>query len=82
MWVQSGLVVTVFGHGGLLPPLPTPSYTLVSAKRFLYDAKHGELGELAFVGLIQSLVITRGVAFDEIAMCSMLNVDVAGSVSN
>ena len=52
MWELSGSVVTVFGQGGLPPAPPTPSCTIVSAKRFLHDAQHGTLGDIAFVGLI------------------------------
>ena len=52
MWEQNGLVVIIFGRGGLPPAPPIPAYTEISAKRFLCDAQHGTLGEVAFVGLI------------------------------
>ena len=72
-------MVTVFGRGGLPPATPIPSYTVVSAKRFLYNAQHGAVGEVAFVGLIHPSVTTRGVSSDATAVCSVLSVDMAGS---
>ena len=75
-------MVTVFGRGGLPPALPTPSCTIVPDKRFLHDAQHGTLGDIAFLGLIQPLVITRGVCSDATAACNVLSVDMAGSTSD
>ena len=72
-------MVTVFGCGGLLPAPPTPLCTVVSTKRFLRDAYHGTLGDIAFVGLIQPSLNTRGVSSDATAVCSVLVVDMAGS---
>ena len=72
-------MVTVFGRGGLPPAPLTHSCTIVSAKRFLHDAQHGTLGNIAFVGLIQPSVTTRGVSSDAAAACNMLSVDMAGS---
>ena len=79
MWDQNGLVVIVFGLGGLPPALPTPLCTVVSAKRFLHNVQHGTLGDIAFVGSIQPSVTTRGVSSDMAAACSVLSVDIAGS---
>ena len=81
-WEQNGSVATVFGHRGLPPPPPRPSCTVVSAKRFLHDAKCVELGKVAFVGLIQSLVTTRGVSSDATAIRSMISMDMAVSALN
>ena len=75
-------MVTVFGRGGLPPAPLTPSCTIVSAKRFLRDAQHGTLGDIAFVGLIQPSVTTRGVSSDATAACNVLSVDMAGSTSD
>ena len=52
MWEHNVLVVAVFGRRGLPPAPPIPSCTVVSAKRFMCDAQHGILGEVAFWGLI------------------------------
>ena len=71
-----------FWAWGLPPPPPTPLCTVVSTKWFLYDAKCGELGEVAFVGLIQSSVTTKGVSSNTTATCSMLSADMAGSPSD
>ena len=60
-------MVTVFGQGGLPPAPPTPSCTVMSAKQFLRDGHYGTLGDVAFVGLIQPSVTTRGVSSDVIA---------------
>ena len=79
MWEYNCPVVTVFGRGGLAPAPPTPSCTVVSAKRFFCDAQHGTLGDIAFVGLIQPSVTTRGVSSDVTAACSVLSVDIAES---
>ena len=79
IWQQNGSVATVFGHGGLPPAPPTPSYTVVSAKRFLHDSQHGTLGEVAFMGLLQPSVATIGVSPDMTAACSVLSIDMAGS---
>ena len=82
MWEQNGLVVTVFGRGGL-PPVPlTPLHTVILAERFLHDAKHGILGEVAFVGLIQYQVTTGGISSNVTNMCSVLIMDMAGIASN
>ena len=72
-------MVTVFRREGLPPAPPTPLCTVVSAKRFLHDAQHGTLGDVAFVGLLQPSVTTRGVISDVTAVCSVLSVDMAGS---
>ena len=73
MWEKNGLIVIAFGHGGLRPPPPSSTCIVVLAKWFLYDATYGELGEVAFVGLIQSLVAMEGVSLDMAAMCSVLS---------
>ena len=73
-------MVKVFRQRGLPPAPPIPSCTLVSAKLFLHDAQYCTLGDIAFVGLIQPLVTTRGVSSDmTTAACNMLSVDMAGS---
>ena len=74
--------MTVFGRGVLPPPPPIPTCTVVSAKRFLHDAKHGKLGEIAFLGLIQSSVAIKGARSNATAMCCTLSVDLAGSASD
>ena len=68
-------MVTVFRRGGLPAVPPIPSCTVVSVKRFLCDAQHGTLGDIAFVGLIQPSVTTRGVGFDATAAYNVLSVD-------
>ena len=75
-------MVTVFGQGGLPPAPPTLSCNIVSAKRFLHDVQHGALGDIAFVGLIQPSVTTRGVSYDATAACNVLSVDIAGSTTD
>ena len=79
MWEQNGSAVTVFGHMGLPPATPTPSYTVVSAKRFLHNAHHGTLGEVAFMGLIHPSLTTRGFSSSATTVCSVLSVDMARS---
>ena len=72
-------MITVFGQRGLPPAPPIPLCTVVSAKRFLHYAQHGTLGNVAFVGLIQPSVTTRGISSDITIACSVLSVDMAGS---
>ena len=74
-------MATVFGQGGLPPAPPIPLCTVVPFKWFLCDAQHSTLGDVAFWGLIQSSVTTRGVGSVATAACSVLNVDMAGSAS-
>ena len=69
-----------FWEWGLPSSPPIPSCTIVLTKWFLYDAKCGELGEVAFVGLIQSLV--EGASSYMIAMYSTLSTNLAGSASD
>ena len=80
MWEQNGTIVTVFSRGGLPPPPTIPSYTVVSTKLFLCDAKCGKIGEVAFVGLIQSSL--EGVSTDMTATCGTLSADLVGSASD
>ena len=82
MWEQNGSGVSVFRRGGLPPAPPTPLCTVVSGKRFLHNAQHGMLGDVAFVGLTQPSVTTRGGSSDATVSCSVLSVDMAGSVSD
>ena len=81
-WEQNGLMLTVFGRGGLLTRPPTPTCAEVLAKRFLHDAKRRKLGGVAFVGLIQPSIASEGESSDTTAMCSTLSVDIVGSVSD
>ena len=82
IWEQNGLIVIIFGRRGLLPPPLISSCTIVLAKRFLHDGKRGKLKEVAFLGLIQSLLILDNANSKVAAICSALSLDLAGSASD
>ena len=55
---------------------------MVLAKWFLHNAKHDKLGEVAFVGLIQSSVVMEGASYDATTTCGVFKMDLARSASD
>ena len=51
----------------------------MQVKRIHNDPKRGDLGQVAFVGLTQSLVAAEGAGSDITAICGTLSMDLAGS---